>query len=230
MKNIVAIIPARGGSKGIPSKNIINFCGKPLLAWSIIQAKTSEHISSVWVTSDDDDILNIASEYGAKTIKRPSDISQDDATSESAWIHAIDKINNIEENIDLVVGIQATSPIRASQDFDNAINLFIAEKMDSLFASCLIKDRFVWEYNNKNLIPVNYNYKKRQIRQKIPTRFIENGSFYIFSPSLIKKENNRLGGKIGKYKMKNYKVFQIDEPEDLTLCEIIMKGYGLDKL
>ena len=97
--NIVAIIPARGGSKGILNKNIIDFCGKPLIAWTIEQCLYSKYISDVWVSSDSQEILNVAEKYGAKIISRPNGISGDLASSESAWKHAIETIqeyNNIQ--------------------------------------------------------------------------------------------------------------------------------------
>ena len=93
--NIVCIIPARCNSKEIPDKNIISFCGKPLIAWTIEQALYSTCISDVYVSSDSDKILNISKEYGAKTIKRPDDIAKDESTSEEALLHAIDSIENI---------------------------------------------------------------------------------------------------------------------------------------
>ena len=92
MGNCVAIIPARGGSKGIPGKNLLKLAGKPLIAWSIEHALKSSKIDSVWVTSDSDEILSVSVAYGAKAIKRPASISGDKATSEEAWIHALKKI------------------------------------------------------------------------------------------------------------------------------------------
>ena len=102
MINVSAIILARGGSKGIPNKNIIDFCGKPLIAWTIEQCLSSKHISEVWVSSDSQEILEVVKEYGAKTIKRPDDISGDFATSESAWLHAIEFIER-DGDIDFVL-------------------------------------------------------------------------------------------------------------------------------
>lgn len=225
--NVIGIIPVRGGSKGIPLKNIKPFCGKPLIAWSIEQAKNSQNINSLWVTSDNEEILDVAKQFGAKTVKRPSDISGDTATSESAWSHAIDVISG-NESIDIVVGIQATSPIREAQDFDLAIDIFLTEKIDSLFTSTAFRDFFLWEYSsNHALISINYDWKNRKRRQDLPERFIENGSFYIFKPEIIKKFNNRLGGKIGTFTMENYKQFQIDNLEDFVFCETIMKAYIL---
>ena len=89
MNKIVAVIPARSGSKGIRKKNLMPFCGKPLLAWSIEQAISSTLIDKVWVSSNSNEILSVAESFGAKTIKRPESISNDTASSESAWSHAI---------------------------------------------------------------------------------------------------------------------------------------------
>ena len=134
MKN-AAIIPARGGSKGIPKKNLINFCGKPLIYWSIKQAQLSKKIDSVWVTSDDKEILKVSEKYGANIIKRPNQLATDFSSSESAWIHAIDHIQN-ETNIKLeyAIGLQPTSPIRNFSDFDLAIEYFCKKNLDSLLS------------------------------------------------------------------------------------------------
>jgi len=102
--NVVAIILARGGSKGVPKKNIIDFCGKPLIAWTIDNC-IKGGANSVWVSSDSDEILEISTEYGANKIKRPDDIAGDFATSESAWLHAINYIEQAEEKIDWVFDI-----------------------------------------------------------------------------------------------------------------------------
>ena len=107
-----AIILARSGSKGIPKKNIIEFCGKPLIAWTIEQCLSSKYISNIWVSSDSDEILKVASKYGAKTIKRPDILSGDFATSESAWLHSIEFIEK-DNYVDIVVAPQITSPLRA---------------------------------------------------------------------------------------------------------------------
>ena len=120
----VAIIPARGGSKGIPKKNLVNVCGKPLIAWSIEQALQSDSIDSVWVTSDDPEILSTAKSFGANPITRPEEISGDLASSESAWIHAIKEIdpNSTDK---LIVGMQPTSLLRRRNDIDAAMNIFL---------------------------------------------------------------------------------------------------------
>jgi N-acylneuraminate cytidylyltransferase len=225
MINVSAVILARGGSKGIPNKNIIDFCGKPLIAWTIKQCLSSKHISEVCVSSDSQNILDIAERYGAKTIKRPDDISGDFATSESAWIHSI-KIIEKDNNIDFVFAPQITSPLRETQDIDNAIELFQREKYDSIFSSSIVEDLFFWKKDKRHkLQSVNYDYLNRQRRQEIQEQIIENGSFYIFKPKTIKKYNNRLGGKIGHSQMEFWKVFEIDNLEDVRICSMLMRQF-----
>jgi CMP-N,N'-diacetyllegionaminic acid synthase len=225
MINVSAIILARGGSKGIPNKNIIVFCGKPLIAWTIEQCLSSKYISEVWVSSDSQNILDIAERYGAKTIKRPDDISGDFATSESAWIHSI-KIIEKDNNIDFVFAPQITSPLRETQDIDNAIELFQREKYDSMFSSSIVEDLFFWKKDKRHeLQSVNYDYLNRQRRQDIQEQIIENGSFYIFKSEIIKKYNNRFGGKIGHFQMEFWKMFEIDNLENVRMCSALMREF-----
>jgi len=221
----VAIIPARGGSKGIPGKNLLTVAGKPLLAWSIEHALASSRIDSVWVTSDDREILKVAAAYGAETILRPDNISGDAATSEEAWIHAVNEIKKFVM-IDLIVCMQATSPIRGRYDLDEAIELYYNGNFDSLFSATQIEDHFTWKIGNFGAVSVNYDYKNRKRRQDLEVKYLENGSFYILSPELLVENNNRLGGFIGVYKQDQYKMYQIDNVEDVDLCEAILRGYG----
>ena len=226
--NIAAIIPARGGSKGIPNKNIVSICGHPLISWSINQAIASKRISSVWVTSDDQKILDISKQYGSNIIERPSELATDISSSESAWIHSIDYLSDLKIFPDLVVGMQATSPIRDHEDLDNAIENFIINDYESLFTASKLEDYFMWGIDkNLNPSPLNYDMNKRKPRHQISKSYLENGSFYIFKPESIKKFNNRLYGKIGIYIMAKYKSFQIDNMEDIKICTAIMKEYDL---
>ena len=229
---IDAVIIARGGSKGIPKKNIIDFCGKPLLAWTILQAKAVSIIDEVWVSSDDNEILSIANLYGARTVLRPQNISNDTATSESAWLHCLDYIEKNEHvNVDYIIAPQVTSPLRVPDDFSEAINKIVDTSADSLLSVAEIEDHFIWEKTESGLYKsVNYDYKNRKRRQHITVRYLENGSFYIFKPYLLRENQNRLGGKIKTYIMDYYKSFQVDNIEDIKLCETIMHGYELDKI
>jgi len=217
-QNIVAIIPARGGSKGIPHKNIMNFCGKPLLHWSVNAGTESKYVSKTYVSTDDKKISRIARESGAEIIMRPNKIATDISSSEDALIHAI---NTIEKKmpVDIVVFLQATSPLREHGDIDSAIERFINTKVHSLFSASKLKDYFIWEKINDKYTSVNYDYLNRKPRQEIKTQYLENGSIYIFTPELIKREHNRLGGNIGIYEMPDWKSYQIDDIDDIEICE-----------
>ena len=224
MSNVVALMPARGGSKGIDEKNLLLIAGKPLLAWSIERALTSKYIDSVWVTSDSDEILKIAVEYGANPINRPAEISGDAASSESAWLHAVNEIEQ-EISIDIIAGVQATSPVRGKNDFDEAIELFRQDGLDSLISVTEVSDHNVWRLSESGPVPVNHDFKNRKRRQDYDARYLENGSFYLFTPELLRNTNNRIGGVIGFYKQEEYKMYQIDEPDDVRLCEAILSYY-----
>ena len=138
----IAIIPARGGSKGILKKNIIDFLGVPLIAKTIINCNNSKYIEDVYVTSDDDEILKISKKFGAKTIKRPKKLATDNSSSEEALIHALEQIK--DSKISRVVFLQATSPLRETTDIDGALETFKEQKLDSLFSASSPDDRD-WE-------------------------------------------------------------------------------------
>ena len=218
---ILCIIPARGGSKGIPKKNIINFANKSLIGHSITQALKSNYITDVVVSSDCDEIIKISESYGAKTIKRPDNLSTDEATSESALLHTIKSLDN---EYDYIVFLQATSPLRTTQDIDNCIKTTIEGEYDSVFSASILEDMLIWKSDGNNLISVNYDYKNRKRRQDSETQYVENGSIYIFKKEGFINNNNRLFGKIGLSLMESWKMFEIDSMEDLELCEIIFEN------
>ena len=219
----IAIILARGGSKGIKNKNIIKINGRPLIYWSIKSCLKSKKIQSVWVSSDSRKILSLSKKYGANTVTRPKTISGSLSTSESAWIHALKYINSKIRDIDAVVGIQPTSPIRPSKLIDHAINKFYKKKFDSLFTSQKTNHHpFLWTKRGDKFI-ANYSLNKRPMRQQIKNKYFENGSFYIFNASKFLKKKCRLFGKIGTYEMSKIYSFQIDGKEDLKIINSLLK-------
>jgi|TARA_B100000953_G_scaffold272712_1_gene244356 N-acylneuraminate cytidylyltransferase len=226
-KNNVAIILARGGSKTIPKKNIKNFCGKPLIAWSIEQAKNTKNIKNVWVSSDDKKILSISKKFGAKTILRPKSLSKNTSTSVSGWIHAINEIEKMDDKIDTVIALQPTSPIREVSDLENSIQKFTRNNFDSMFSASKIGDFYIWRKKGKSYSSINYDFHNRPRRQDFEEQYVENGSFYIFKPNTIRKFQNQLGGKIGISLMDFWKSFEIDDSEDLKFLKILMNNYLL---
>jgi N-acylneuraminate cytidylyltransferase len=222
----LAVIAARGGSKGIPNKNLIDLCGKPLLAWTVIQAAAARGVDVVAVSSDSDEILAAAEAAGAVGVRRPDEISGDLASSESAWLHALEAIDGRLGPFERVVALQATSPIREASDIEGALETFEREQLDSLLSVCEVEDYFNWRIGDNGPEPINYDYHNRRMRQQIEKRYLENGSFYVLVPTLLREQQNRLGGRIGMHLMERHKMFQIDRPEDIKLCAAIMRSYG----
>ena len=223
----VAIILARGGSKGIKNKNLIEVNKKPLIGWTIENALKCRELSHIFVSSDSEKILECAKSFGSEIIKRPAEISSDTSTSEDGWLHALKHMKN-KLNIlpELILAPQVTSPIRKKDDFSKAIKYFIENNFDSLLSVNVMRDFFIWEKIGDNFCSINYDFKNRPRRQIIKEKYHENGSFYLFKPKILSTHNNRLGGKIGVYIMDNLQHYQIDEPRDIKTCEYILRSYN----
>ena len=219
MSDTVAIIPARGGSKGIPGKNVRPFLGKPLLAHTIGHARQAPSVTRVVVLTDDAEIAAVARKYGAEVVDRPAEISGDTAGSESALLHVLDHLEAAEGyRPELVVFLQATSPLRRPGDIQAAIEMLRREQADSLFSASPVHG-FLWRMHEGRLTSVSMDYRNRPRRQDVGEDYIENGSFYVFKPGLLREHGNRLGGKIVLFPDEPLNLFQIDEPGDLRLLE-----------
>jgi len=226
----VAIVLARGGSKGIPRKNIIDFCGKPLLAWTLEQCLATSGVDSVWVSSDSNEILGIGSSYGARAIQRPLALAGDTATSESGWLHALHIIEKEIGAVDAVLAPQVTSPLREVSDIARGLTIFNSGQYDSLFSCSVAEDIYFWHQNDDGMLEsINYDWRNRKRRQDHRPQYIENGSFYIFTPSVLRNFNNRFGKRIGMVEMEFWKTFEIDSPETLRLCAALMREFLLGK-
>jgi N-acylneuraminate cytidylyltransferase len=226
----VAIIPARGGSKGLKNKNIYPVAGLPLLAWSVIQATDAKHVDRVFVTTDDAAIAQVAREYGAEVIDRPQEISGDKATSESALLHALDTIAGKEGTMpETVVFLQATSPLRKPGDIDRAIDIFRQDNADSLISVTRADDLTIWEHREGEWNSVNFDWRNRGMRQERPSQYIENGSIYLFHPSVLRSFNNRIGRKLSVYPMEFWQTWEIDTIDEVDLVEFYMKSKSIDR-
>ena len=227
---ISSIILARGGSKGILNKNKLDFCGKPLVSWTIEQCiESGIDKKDIFISSDSQDILNIGNEYGIGSILRTPEVSDDNATSELSWIYSIDYLQELGLNYDWIFAPQVTSPIREPSDIRNGLLMIESGEYDSLFAAQRTDQCPLWRKGKDGLESIGYDYKNRKRRQDNDIQYIENGSFYIFKPELIKKFNNRMYGNIGIVPMDKWKSFEIDSIEDWKLCSLIMKEYMLKK-
>jgi len=207
---IISVILARGGSKGIPRKNLIDLNGFPLIYHSI-KASLNSNVDETWVSSDDDEILKVSHSFGAKTLKRYEDTSNDYASSESALLHFAD---NVE--FDKLVFIQPTSPLIKSKDINKGIVKTL--DCDSVFSGYEEHWTGKWDLNLK---PRGWSIESRPRRQDIPPIYIENGAFYITSKTNLLSSKLRYSGKIDIVLMPFIRSFQIDTLNDLNLIRKI---------
>ena len=214
----IAIIPARGGSKRVASKNLLPIAGLPLLAHSVRQALAASHVGAVYVSTEDEEIAAVARDHGAEVISRPPELAGDEASSEAALSHSLDALR---EDPDLVVFLQCTSPVRRPGDIDAAIEQLQSERADSLFSACQDSSLF-WVDGADGPKPLNYDVRARQRDQQMGDQFRENGSIYVFRPSVLRDEGSRLGGRIAIFEMDYWSSFQVDAPEHVDLLGWIM--------
>lgn len=218
---IIAIIPARGGSKGVPGKNIRSLAGLPLIAHSIQDCTESQLVDRVYVSTDDPAIAEVSVQYGAEIIYRPAELAGDTASSESALIHAVNEIEHAGVMPKLIVFLQCTSPLRSGTDIDRAISQLRDENSDSLL-SVSPNHRFIWERVDGDATSINYDYRNRKRRQDMNPQYMENGSIYVFKPWVLKELNNRLGGKISLYEMSEEQSWEIDSIADFEYIEFLL--------
>ena len=215
------IIPARGGSKGIKNKNIIKINNHPLIAYSICRSIETPEISKTIVSTDSNLIKTISRNYGAEVILRPENISQDYSKTEEAVKHAYEKVI---EKPDFFVLLQPTSPLRKKGVLSDAINFLLNNNSDSLLSSRKVEG-FLWRRNKSSFLPINYDYNNRPMRQEIKEEYFEeNGSIYIFKPSLLNNMNSRIGGKIINFLMSEESSLQIDYKKDIQKIEKIVSN------
>ena len=219
----IAVIPARGGSKGVPRKNILEIAGLPLLAYSILAAQKSKYVERVIVTTDDEEISAVAKQYGAEVIVRPKELADDIIMPDASIVHVIESLVIDSYHPDCIVFLQPTSPIRFQDDIDNALEIFKNNEVDTVFSGVDIHP-FFWKKNEDTFLPVNFNPKARKRRQELDPEIIENGSIYISKVSNYINYKDRFGDKVMTYIMSNHTLFEIDEQSDFLLIESLMKA------
>jgi N-acylneuraminate cytidylyltransferase len=221
-KKTIAIIPARGGSKRLPNKNIKMFDGLPLLAYSIKYAmENSDIISEVYVSTDSDAIKKAAIQYGAKVVERPADLSGDLEPTISALKHVLDVVYDV----DTVVLLQPTNPLRPKSLIEEAFKVFSDNNVDSLFTVSRNVKKLGKLVDNQ-FAPFNYSIGQRS--QDIEPLYYENGLLYITKASLIKKDI--IFNEMSYPLVVNHKFAEIDidEQEDFDYAEYVLKNYNED--
>jgi CMP-N-acetylneuraminic acid synthetase len=231
-RKILAIIPARGGSKGLPNKNIKDLCGKPLISYTINSAKNSIYLDEVVVSSDSQEIIDIAKKYGANTpFIRPKELATDTATSIDVVIHTInfykDKLN---QDFDYIILLEPTSPLREDDDIDNMIKLLIdnEDKYDSLCSIGEIGEHpsIVKKIVNNNLEPYCKNLELTSRRQDNKPAYFPYGVGYLTKVKGIFLEKTFYTKRNYFYKIKRHQCYEIDDIYDFLAIENIMKYKG----
>lgn len=219
----VAFIPVRGGSKSIPLKNIKNFCGKPLLYWSVKAASECEQIATVFVATEDIRIREVVESFAlpkVQVIDRSPETVTDTASTEAALLEFAQK-----HDFENIVLIQATSPLLEKEDLAGGITKYTSNQADSV-VSVVRQKRFIWEQRDAlSARPINYNPLQRPRRQDWEGFFVENGAFYITSRARLLESKCRISGNITLYEMPEETYFEIDEPSDWLIAEQLKSSF-----
>ncbi|MFC1813507.1 cytidylyltransferase domain-containing protein [Thermodesulfobacteriota bacterium] len=223
---VLVVIPARGGSKGIPRKNVRMLAGKPLIAHTIEHAHHARKVNRIVVSTDDPEIASVSKQYGAEVIIRPAEISGDTASSESALLHSLDYLEQTENyNPDLLVFLQCTSPLTKPEDIDGTIQILVKEKADTALAVTPFH-YFLWKKDEAgNGIGINHNKEIRLLRQEREEQFLETGAVYVMRAKEFKKKKHRFFGKTAMYNMPPERCLEIDDPIDFRIAEILMREF-----
>ncbi|MBN1762919.1 MAG: acylneuraminate cytidylyltransferase family protein [Methanomicrobia archaeon] len=228
---IIAIIPARGGSKGLPRKNIKPLLGKPLIAWTIEQAKKSKYIDKVIVSTEDEEIAEISKEYGAEvSFLRPKELARDDSPTIEVILHAINWFEKRDEYFDLVVLLEPTSPLRDVEDIDNCVKMLVNNpKAKAIVGIAKLESshpEFNVVINDMGFIrkpdgTSNFKFLRRQELEEV---YFFEGSIYISKIEALKKNRTFYHELTLAYVVQKYKSLEVDELSDFICIEALMKA------
>lgn len=218
------IIPARGGSKGVPRKNIKFLAGKPLIAWTIEEAKKSKFADRIILTSEDAEIIEVAKRYGCEVpFIRPKELAKDDTSGIDTVLHALNHCPGYE----YVVLLQPTSPLRTVGDIDSCIQFLLDNNAEACVTVKEVDESPYWMYNKNdqgqltNLIQQDSPITRRQ---ELPSVYMLNGAVYVASVKFLKQNKSFLAEETRGYVMPNERSFDIDTEMDFWICEELLKS------
>lgn len=221
MSENVAIIPARGGSKGVPRKNLRRVGGIPLIARAVVAAADARCIDRVVVSTDDPDIAAVAAEWGAEIVERPAELAGDTASSESALLHALEELEDRGVEVRVVAFLQATSPFIDTDALDEAVRLVHSRRRDSVF-SAVETYGFLWAKGAGDAAEaVNHDASHRPRRQDRDPHFLETGAFYVMRAAGFRASAHRFFGSIGIVEVPERTALEIDTEGELDLARAL---------
>ncbi|MFZ3043645.1 MAG: acylneuraminate cytidylyltransferase family protein [Minisyncoccia bacterium] len=223
---ILALIPARGGSKGIPKKNIRPFCGKPLIAYSIDVAKNAPSVDRVVVTTDSEEIASVAKEFGAEVpTMRPPELAEDKSPVMGAVIHMLDHLRDTEKyEPSHVLLLQTTSPLREVSDIEAAVQLLTERGGDSLVSLCRTENGLYTKDAGDTLETLYDGYASTN-RQMLPKTYKLDGCMiYLIKTEMLRRERSFLGGKCIGYEIERWRAVDLDDPQDFVTGELLYKN------
>lgn len=226
LKKITAIIPARGGSKGLPNKNLRNMVGKPLIAWSIEQAKLCNLIDTIIVSTENDEIAFVARQYGAEIpFKRPASLADDTVNVMDVLIHALAELSSKLTLTDLVVLLQPTSPLRVADDISNAIHIFSEREAHAVVSVCEVDHSPIWA----NTLPADLCMKNfirpealNRNRQDFEVYYRINGAIYLAEIGFLLDNKNFYDEKTFAYVMPRERSVDVDSLVDFEYAEYLL--------
>jgi len=227
-KTVLAVIPARGGSKGVPRKNIRNIAGKPLIAWTITAAKCSQYIDRLILSSDDAEIISVAVEWGCEVpFVRPADLARDDTPGIEPVLHAIQAL---PEKYDYCVLLQPTSPLRSVNDIDGCIEIAVEKQANVCVSVTKAAENPYWMFSRdahgrlKPFVQTPYQYVRRQ---DLPPVYIVNGAVYVAKCDWLLHHKSFITYETNSYVMPSERSLDIDSELDLKFVHFLL-GQGRD--
>jgi CMP-N,N'-diacetyllegionaminic acid synthase len=224
--NILAIIPARGGSKGIPKKNIRPFCGRPLIAYSIEAAEGSSNVSRVIVDTDSEEIAMVARKYGAEVpYLRPPELATDSAKLVDAAIHLLGKLK-ADENYEPthVLLLQPTSPMRTTQDIDAAVALMQRRNARNVISVCRTESLLMNKSSDDKLIMLNPSIASSSRQEAGAYYKLDGCMIYLIETRLLLNERSFAAGEIYGYEIERWRAIDLDDPQDFVLGELVYEN------
>lgn len=221
--NPICIIPARGGSKGLPRKNVLPLCGRPLIAWNVLAAIEACGEGNAYVSTDDGEIAATSERFGARIIQRPAELAGDQASSESALLHALETVRGHRELPEFFLFLQCTSPLTSADDIRETLEAVARNGADSAL-SVTHSHRFLWRpAADGSVTGVNHDSRVRLRRQDRETEYAENGAIYAMRTLGFLETKHRFFGKTGVHVMPEERSWEIDSPADFAVAGAFLR-------